>query len=155
MSGNARASDVRIGGVFPGLCGHNLRFGLVDACLRAIDLRVLEVALPAIVLERSFCRFDPRCRLGQLRFEIVVIELHQEVAFVDLLIVVHFYFPNQARNRCAQRCEIAANVGVVSNLFDVAPFPRIPVASDGHDHSDCQKKNDQRRPKLLPRRFGA
>ena len=122
--------------------GGDLRLRLVDAGERALDARVLQRALTAVVLERRLRRVDRGGGLRDLRAKIVVRQQHQLVSLPNALVVVHLHFTNESDNLRAQRCEIPPDVGIVGHLLDASALPGIPVPRDrerdrdGHQHDE-------------------
>jgi hypothetical protein len=129
---------------------NDFSFRLVDSGQRTVNLCIFQLALTTIVFDRRLCRLNAGHSLRHLRLVVVVIELDEQVALVDQLIVVDVDFAHQSGNFCAERSEITPNIGIIRHLLDAATFPAVPVAGNGHDDGDRQKQDDQRRPVLLP-----
>ena len=86
----------------------DLRMGLIDAGERALNPRVLEVALAAVVFERCLRRVDSRDRLRDLCAKVVVRQEHQLVSLANLLVVVHLHFTNESRRpSCSEESDPA------------------------------------------------
>lgn len=124
------------------------RFGCGNLCFRKInpsrcflDLRVLQLALSAIVLDGRIGRFNCCRRLSDLSPIVVVFEFNQEISGSNSLIVGYFYRANDSRNFRAQRREVASHVGIICSLFNPFTLPRIPVSRKSN-HKRCGKKND-------------
>ena len=67
---------------------------------------------------------------------------------MDLLVVGHIHRAHDACHLGAERSKIAANVSIISNLFDFATFPRIPVTRDG-DQDRQSEHYDEKRSRVL------
>ena len=119
----ARARHIRLHRLLSRLRGCDLRVGLVDSREGTFNLCILKVALPSIVFESGFCGFNTRSRLRHLRLVIVIVKLNQDVALVNLLVVVNCHLPHQSGNFCAERREIAANVRIIGYLLDPSRPP--------------------------------
>src|SRR5215470_4096020 len=111
---------------------------------------ILKLALPLVVFNRSFCGLDSGLGLRYLGLEVVIVQLNQNVALSDCLIIVDSHLANEARNLRAERRKITANVRVVGDLLDPAAFPAIPITGHRHDYGYRQEKHDQKRSELLP-----
>jgi hypothetical protein len=88
--------------------------------------------------------------LGGLRLIIAVLEFNDEVSLVYLLIVGNGYISNDSGHLRTERGEIAANIGIVGNLFNMATFPGIPVPGQGNQDSQTEKYDQHRRNVFLP-----
>src|ERR1700688_633107 len=108
----------------------DLCLGLIDASKGFGDPRVLQLALATVVYNGSTGSLNCCSGLVNLRPEIVVLQFDNEVALVYSLIVGYMNRAHDAGHLGAQRCQVAADVSVISYLFDLAALPRIPVASD-------------------------
>ena len=146
----AGAVDVRLHRVPAGSCGSNLGAGLIDAGERALNPRVLEVALTAIVFERRLRRVDRGDCLRDLRAIIVVCQQNQLVSFANVLVVIHLDFTNESDHLRAQRSEIAPDVGIVRHLLDASAFPRVPVARDRERDRERHQHDEHGRSKSQP-----
>ena len=124
-----------------GLRRGDLRVREIDSGRRFLNLRVLQVALPAVVFDRRFRRLNRRSRLRNLRVVVVVFELDQQIARLHFLIVADFHRANDPRHFCAERRQVAPDVGIIRDLLDFPAFPRVPVARDRDDESDRKKKD--------------
>src|SRR5712692_8945918 len=119
------------------------RMSLVQPLL-ALALRVGANQVSSYCFFSSFSRGDLRpclidggtgclnCRTGLVNLcpVVVVLQFHNKVAFVYSLKVGHVNRAHDAGHLGAQRRKIAADVSIISYLFDLAALPRIPVASD-------------------------
>src|SRR5260370_18485517 len=114
---------------------------------------MLKLGLPPVVFEGGFGSLNSGSSLRHLGREIIIVELNQDVALANLLVVVDFHLADQARYFRAKRREIAANVCVVCDLLDPPTLPSIPVASDRYNDRYRKKNYDYRVSKFLPPRF--
>src|ERR1700731_256585 len=128
----------------------DLRFGLINAGKRFGDLGVLQLALATIVFDGGTGSFNGRGGLVNLRAVVVVLQFDNEVTFVHSLIVGHMHRAHDTGHLGAQRCKVAADVSVISHLFDFAALPGIPVASDGDQDRQGERHNKERSYELLP-----
>src|SRR5437879_3358107 len=69
-----------------------------------------------------------------------------------LLVIRDFHLFNDASYFGAQRSEVPSHVRIVSDLFNSAALPRIPVSCDCEDNHDCQYHHNRRSSEPLPRR---
>src|SRR5882724_7524023 len=111
-------------------CG-DLRLCLIDTGKRFGYTRVLQLALATVVFDGGTGCLNCCTGLVSLCPVIVVLQFHNEVAFVYSLKVGYVNRAYDAGHFGAQRCKVAADVSIISDLFDLAALPRIPVASDG------------------------
>ena len=133
------AHHICLHGVYAGLSSDDLCLCLIDTGTRAINFGVLQLALPVIVLDGSFRSLNRSGSLIQLRSEIVIVQLDDQLSLAHLLIIRDLHIPHDARNFCAQRSEIAAYIGIICHLFDPPTLPGVPVPSDrDEDHSSEQ-----------------
>jgi len=88
---------------------------------------------------------DCRSSLVNLRPVIVILQFDDEVALAYLLIVGDVNRAYGASHLGAQRCQVAANVRIVGDLFELATFPRIPVPGEGHQHGRGEQHHQNRR----------
>src|ERR1700722_18456358 len=109
----------------------DLRLCLIDTGERFGYTRVLQLALPTVVFDGSTGSLNGCAGLVNLCPVIVVLQFDNEVALVYSLKVGHMNRAHDAGHLGAQRCKVAADVSIISYLFDFAALPRIPVASDG------------------------
>jgi len=111
--------------------GRNLRLCVIDTGHRFSDARILQLPLAKIFL---YARTRSRnCGIGliNLRPIVIVLQLDEEVALVDLLVVGHIHRAHNACHLGSERSKSAANVCIICNLFDLGTFPPIPVMCDG------------------------
>ena len=150
LSLRAGTYQLSFNSVLAGLRCRNLGFSLVDSSKRLIDASVLQLALAKVVLDGSPGGLYGRIRLGNLRLIIVVLQFNDEVPFVYLLIVGDGYTSNDSGHLRTERREIAANISIVSNLFDMATFPGIPVPGNGNQDSQSEEYDQNGRKVFLP-----
>src|SRR6478672_4761109 len=69
------------------------------------------------------------CGIGltDLRPIVIALQLHEEVALVNLLVVGHIHRLHNARHLGTERSKVSANVCIVCNLVSLATLPRIPL----------------------------
>src|SRR5271168_2449093 len=72
---------------------------------------------------------------------------------MNLLIVADVDRTYDPRDLGAQRCEIAANIGIVRDLLRFAALPRIPVTRQCNQDSQCEQHDHKRSPKFSPARL--
>src|SRR6202162_10748 len=117
---------------FPtGFSRDDLRLGLIDTGERFRYTRVLQIALATVVYDGSTGSLNCRSGLVSLCPVIVVLQFDNEVALVYLLKIGYMNCAHDSGHLGAQRCKVAADVSIISYLFDLAALPRIPVASNG------------------------
>jgi hypothetical protein len=136
--------------VLAGLSCRNLSFSLVDSSKRLIDASVFELTLAKVVLDGSPGGLDSRIRLGNLRLIIVVLKFNDEVSLVYLLIVGDAYTLDDSGHLRTEGGEIAANISIVGNLFNMATFPGIPVPGHGNQDSQSEEYDQHGRKVILP-----
>src|SRR5580704_9379465 len=95
---------------------------------------VLQLALATVVFDSSTGSLNCCAGLVSLCPVIVVLQFDNEVALVYSLKVGHMNRAHDAGHLGAQRCKVAADVSIISYLFDLAALPRIPVASDSNQN---------------------
>ena len=103
---------------------------MIDTGKRFGYPRVLQLALATVVFDGGTGCLNCRTCLVNLRPVVVVLQFHNKVAFVYSLKVGYMNCAHDAGHLGAQRRKIAADVSIISYLFDLAALPRIPVASD-------------------------
>src|SRR6266852_4923233 len=108
----------------------DLRLCLIDTGKRFGCTRVLQLALAKVVFDGGTGCLNCRTGLVNLCPVVVVLQFHNKVAFVYSLKVGHVNRAHDAGHLGAQRRKIAADVSIISHLFDLAALPRISVASD-------------------------
>jgi hypothetical protein len=69
-----------------------------------------------------------------------------------LLVVRHIDCVHNARHLGAERSQVAANVSIIRDLFNLAAFPCIPVTRDGDQNSQSEKQHENGRYIVLPPR---
>src|SRR5277367_883493 len=112
--------------ILAGLGCRDLGFSLIDSSEGPLNTSVLQLALAKVVLNSSSgCLYSCAC-LGYLRLVVVVLQLDEQIAFVHRLIIGNVNTSNYPGYLRTEWREIAANVGVVGNLFRLAAFPGIP-----------------------------
>ncbi len=136
--------------ILAGLRRHNLGFSLIDSGKRPINACILKLTLAKVILDGSFGRLYGRIRLGNLRLIVVVLKFNQEISLVYLLIVGNVYTSNDSGHLRAERGQIAANIGIVGNLFEMATFPGIPVPGQGNQDSQSKEYDHYRRNVFQP-----
>jgi hypothetical protein len=85
-----------------------------------------------------------------LRLIIVVLKFNDEVSLVYLLIVGNAYTLNDSGHLRTEWGEVAANIGIVGNLFEMATFPGIPVPEQGNQDGQSEEYDQHRRKVFLP-----
>src|SRR5271165_7565994 len=124
--------------ILAGLRCRDLSFSLIDSREGPFNASVLQLALAEVVVDSSSGRLYGRARLGHLRLIIVVLQLDEQISFVHRLIIGNGYASDDPGYLRTEWREIAANVGIVGNLFRVAPFPGIPFS--GNSDQDGQSE---------------
>src|SRR6266567_8289676 len=115
---------------FSSFSSGDLRLCLIDTGERFRYTRVLQLALPTVVFDGSTGSLNCCTGLVYLCLVIVVLQFDDKLALVYSLKVGHMNRAHDAGHLGAQRCKVAADVSIISYLFDLAALPRIPVASD-------------------------
>ena len=69
-----------------------------------------------------------------------------------LLVVGDVYGADNAGNLGAEWRQVAANIGIVGNLFHLAALPGIPVPGNGNHDRESEQHNQNRREVFLPTR---
>src|SRR6266851_1586504 len=121
----------------------NLRSCLIDTGHRFSDARVLQLPLAKIFLNaRTRSR---NCGIGliNLRLIVIVLQLDEEVALVDLLVVGHIHRAHNACNLGTERSKVAANVSIIRNLLYLSTFPCVPVMCDGDQNGQSKKHHEK------------
>src|SRR5258708_6242328 len=128
----------------------DLRLCLIDTGQRFVYARILQLALAEIFLNPGTRTRNCRSGLIYLGLIVIVLQLDEEVALVNLLVVSHIH---RAHNTChlgTERSKIATNVSIICNLFDLATFPRIPVTCDGDQNDQSENHHENWRCVALP-----
>src|ERR1700733_3038187 len=125
------ANQLSLHGILASLGGCNLCLCLIDACQRFRDARILQLALAKIFHNAGTRRLNCRFGLIHLRMIVIILQFDQEIAPMHLLVVRPLDCAHDARHFGTERSKVAANVSIICDLFDLAAFPRIPVARDG------------------------
>src|SRR6266851_7178403 len=128
----------------------NLRLCLIDTGHSFRDARILQLALAKIFLNaRTRSR---NCGVGLIDLcpIVIVLQLDEEVALVDLLVVSHLHCAHDSRYLGTERGKVAANVSIICNLVDLATFPRIPVTCDGDQNGQSENHHENWRYVALP-----
>src|ERR1700674_3514440 len=128
----------------------NLRLCLIDTRQRFVYARILQLPLAKIFLNaRTRSR---NCGIGliNLRLIVIVLQLDEEVALVNLLVVSHLHRAHDSRYLGTERGNVAANVSIICNLVDLATFPRIPVTCDGDQNGQSENHHESWRYVALP-----
>src|ERR1700733_6029783 len=135
----ASANQLSLHGCLASLGGCNLCLCLIDAgqCFR--DARILQLALAKIFLNAGTRRLNCRFGLIHLRLIVIMLQFDQEIAPMHLLVVRPLDCAHDARHFGTERSKVAANVSIICDLFDLAAFPRIPVARDGDQNGQSEK----------------
>ena len=139
----AGVNEIGFYGLLSGLSRRDLRLCLINPGQGLVDSCVLQLALPAIVFDRCPSCLDCRAGLVHLCSVIVILQFDDEIALMDLLIVADVDRTHDPRDFGAQRCKIAANIGVVRDLFRFAALPGIPVARKRNQNGKRQQNNHQ------------
>jgi hypothetical protein len=139
LSLRASTYPLSFNSVLAGLCRHNLGFSLIDSGKRSINASVFELTLAKVVLDGSLGRLHGRIRLGNLRLIIIVLKFNDEISLMYLLIVGNGHTLNDSGHLRTERGEIAANIGIVGNLFEMATFPGIPVPDQGNQDGQSEE----------------
>src|SRR5690348_3771463 len=130
-------------------CG-NVRLRLINPGKRLGDPRILQLALAAVVYDGGAGCLHCCSGLVNLRSVVIVLQFHNEVAFVYWLKVGHMHCAYDASHLGAQRRDIAADVSIISYLYDLAALPRIPVTSDGDENCHGERHNKEGSQELFP-----
>src|SRR5258706_4651436 len=144
------ANQVRTYGLPTSFSCGDLCLGLIDTGKRFGYTRVLQLALAVVVFDGGAGSFYGCTGLVGLCPVVVVLQFHNEVALVYSLKVGHMNRAHDASHLGAQRRNIAADVCIISFLFDVPAFPPIPVASDGEENCQGECHNKERSHVLFP-----
>src|SRR5205807_1951435 len=126
----------------------DLRLCLIDTGKRFGYTRVLQLALAKVVFDGGTGSLNCCACLVNLRPVVVVLQFDDEVALVYSLKVGYMNRAHDAGHLRAQRCKVAADVSIISYLFDLAALPRIPVASDS-DQNRYAEHHDKKRSYVL------
>src|SRR6266446_7417021 len=97
------------------LGGCNLRLCLIDTGHRFSDARILQLPLAKIFLNaRTRSR---NCGIGliNLRPIVIVLQLDEEIALVDVLVVGYIRRAHNACHLGTERGKVAANVSIICN----------------------------------------
>src|SRR5271157_3486569 len=105
----------------PCLCGH-LEAGAGERCSRWQLCRLLLQRWPEQLVPGSRC-----------------LQLNQKLSFVYLLVIGDRYISDNAGNLGAEWGKVAANIGVIGDLVNLAALPGIPVSSNGNNDSDSEQ----------------
>jgi hypothetical protein len=97
-----------------------LRLCLIDPHQSLGDTCILQLALSSVGFDRCPSRLDRHAGLIHLRSVIVVLQLHDQTARMNLLVVGNVDSAHNVRHLGAQRCKIAANTGIVRDLLRFA-----------------------------------
>src|ERR1700756_5123739 len=124
--------------VFTGLRRRDLRLSLIDSCKGSLYAGILQLTLPKVVVDSSPGGFHACARLRYLCLIVAVLQFNQEVSFVYLLIIRNDHASNDPGYLRTERGEIAANICVIGNLFNMPAFPGIPVP--GNSDEDCERE---------------
>src|ERR1700733_7430314 len=127
----ACSNQLSLYGFLASLGGCNLRLCLINTRQRFRDARILQLALPKILLDAGACSLNCRFGLIHLSPVVIVLQFEEEIALTYLLVVRHVDCAHDARYLRTERRKVAANVSIICNLFNLASFPRIPVTRDG------------------------
>src|SRR5882757_202550 len=141
-------NELRLHRLLAGFRRGDLRFGLIDAGKGFGDPRVLQLALATVVYNGGAGSLNCCTGLVTLCPVIVVLQFDNELALVYSLKVGYMNRAHHAGYLGAQRCKVAADVGIISHLFDLAALPGIPVASDG-DQNRYRERHDKERSQVL------
>src|SRR5882672_3124357 len=128
----------------------NLRLCLIDTSQRFCDAYILQLPLAKIFLNARTRGRDCGVGLINLRPIVIVFQLDDVVALVDLLVVRHIHRAYDACHLGAERSDVAANISIVGNLVDLATFPRIPVTCDGDQNGQSENHHQNWRHVALP-----
>jgi hypothetical protein len=119
---------------FDFLCGRRqlLSLGLGDG-------GVLQFDLIAQIVECGLSGSDAGLRLGDLRLVIGGINLHQQIAGLDVLVIGHGNGENLAGDPAAQPRQVGPNIGIVGGLNDGASDPGIPSQGRQRDKGESNQ----------------
>ena len=125
-------------GVLARLRRRDLGLSLIDSRKGPLNAGVLQLTLAKVVVDSRPGGLYARARLRYLCLIIAVLQFNQQVPFVYLLIIGDGYISNYAGNFRTERGEIAANISVIGNLFDVPAFPGVPVPGNSDQDSESE-----------------
>src|SRR6516164_6873640 len=121
-------------GFLASLSSRDLSVCLIDSRQCLLNAGVLELTLAKVILDGSFRSVHRGSCLGNLCLVVVILQFDEEISFVHLLIVRDPYVPDNGGNFGAEGREVAANIGVIGDLLDLAAFPGIPLLGDRNEN---------------------
>jgi len=130
----------------------HIGLGHGDGAFRLGDTRLLEKLARLQILDRRVRAEHVRFGLRDMGLILVIVDLHQQVAFLHRLEVLDRDLADIAIDLGADRRDIAAHIGVVGGLPHAGADPAVPSGDDegGNRRRDQQDGDADRQPDPRP-----
>ena len=96
------------------------------------------------ILDRRLGAGEIGLRLGDASAVIVVLDLDQQIALLDLLKVVDRHPSDITLDLGAERCDVTADVGVVRGLPHAVTDPAVPAGDEQRNDDAGEQQNCNR-----------
>jgi hypothetical protein len=120
-----------------------IRFACNDRRLRLRDQCALQVLLLLDGRDGRLGSQNVPLGLVKLGAVVVVLDLHQQVAGLDPLEIIHKDMGNIARHFCRQRRQVGGEISIVGALLRRGAHPPIPFVGHDNNQSADQQQNEK------------
>ena len=121
----------------------DISLGCGDRAFRFSHLGVLRRFLGLEVFDGGLGAKTIRLGLRHPRSIVVILDLNEQLVLLDPLKIIHEHPTHVTLDLCAERRDVAANIGVIRNLADRQADPAVPLGRKQDNNDPCDKQDRQ------------